>query len=138
MIIGPQANGKSLIAKLISFFSSLSGEFIECVRVNRAKRLLDKNIISRFEARFPRYSWGGTVFSINYKIDPLEFSITGKKNSKNKTLIKIEYSNDLANYFKSKRRHLGKNFKRKRSCVKKAEVFEVLKVKYYVSVLVTL
>jgi AAA15 family ATPase/GTPase len=103
VIIGPQANGKSLIAKLISFFNSLSDEFIEGVRVSETKRALDKSIISKFETRFPRYSWDGTSFFISYKVDSLEFLITGQKNSKNKTLITLNYSNDLINKFKSKK-----------------------------------
>ncbi|UTW46904.1 AAA family ATPase [Bacterioplanoides sp. SCSIO 12839] len=103
VIIGPQANGKSLIAKLISFFNSLSDEFIEGVRANESKRVLDKNIISKFEDRFPRYSWDGTSFSIEYKIDSLNFLISGRKNSKNKTLITLEYSKNLVNKFKAKK-----------------------------------
>jgi predicted ATP-dependent endonuclease of OLD family len=120
VIIGPQANGKSLIAKLISFFNSLSDEFIEGVRINESKRVLDKNIILKFEARFPRYSWDGTSFSINYKVDSLEFAITGKKNSKNKTLISLEYSNDLVNKFKSKKTTFKKKIQEEKNQSKKS------------------
>jgi AAA15 family ATPase/GTPase len=120
VIIGPQANGKSLIAKLISFFNSLSDEFIEGVRIGETKRVLDKNIISKFEARFPRYSWDGTNFSISYKVDCLEFSITGKKNAKNKTLISLEYSNELANKFKSKKTTFKKKVQEEKEQHKKS------------------
>lgn len=119
VVIGPQANGKSLIAKLISFFNSLSHEFIEGVRTGDTKRALDRSIILKFEARFPRYSWEGTSFTITYKVDSLEFSITGKKNQKNKTLISLEYSSDLANKFKSKKIAFKKKLQEEKELRKK-------------------
>lgn len=122
VIIGPQANGKSLIAKLISFFNSLSNEFIEGVRTNETKRVLDKNIITKFETRFPRYSWDGTNFSINYQVDCLDFSIIGKKNSKNKTSIAIDYSKDLANKFKNKKTNFKKKVEEEKKQQKKSQI----------------
>lgn len=62
IIIGPQANGKSIIAKLLYFFNSTSGHFIRGIRANKSKRDLDSIIINDFEKRFPRYSWENSSF----------------------------------------------------------------------------
>lgn len=103
LLIGPQANGKSLIAKLLSFFSTLSEDFVEAIRIDESKRSLDKSILTKFELSFPRYSWDGTSFSITYKIDSLEFIIKGEKSKNNKTFLSLSYSDDLAKKVRSKK-----------------------------------
>ena len=53
IIIGPQANGKSLIAKLLHYFKSIGGEIFEGIRKDKGKRELDRSLIEFFEKRFP-------------------------------------------------------------------------------------
>ena len=98
----------------------MSDEFIEGIRVDENKRTLDKNIISKFETRFPRYSWEGSNFSIVYKVDLLTLSIVGNKNSKNKTSITIDYSTDLANKFKSKKLLFKRKLKEEKALHKRS------------------
>ena len=81
VIIGPQANGKSVIAKLIYFFKSTSHDFLNGIRSNKPKRALDLDILNDFEKRFPRYSWEGDNFQIIYNLNNLQMKIIGKKNS---------------------------------------------------------
>jgi len=104
VIIGPQANGKSVIAKLLYLFKGMSGNFVNGIRGNKSKRELDSEILSDFENRFPRYSWDGSDFSIDYILDEIQISITGQKNSRGKTLLKINYSKSLTSLFNSKKK----------------------------------
>jgi predicted ATPase len=104
VIIGPQANGKSLIAKLVYFFRSISTDFIKSISAQKTKRELDKKMLLDFESRFPRYSWDGADFTISYKIDSIDVSVIGKKNARGKTNLAISYSEVLTKFFNSKKR----------------------------------
>lgn len=104
IIIGPQANGKSLIAKLLHYFKSIGGEIFEGIRKNKGKRELDKSLIEFFEVRFPRYAWDGTSFQIIYEVDGTYIRLVGKKNSSGKTSISIDYSNEITNFYNTKRK----------------------------------
>lgn len=104
IIIGPQANGKSLIAKLLHYFKSIGGEIFEGIRKNKGKRELDKSLIEYFEKRFPKYTWDGTSFEVSYEIGEIYIKITGKKNSSGKTSITINYSDEITKTYNSKRK----------------------------------
>lgn len=108
IIIGPQANGKSITAKLIYYFKSMSIDFLDGIRSQHSKRDLDKQLLVSFEEKFPRYSWEGTSFSIKYKIEDIEISLEGKRNSKNKTTLSIKYSEKLARLYNTKKALLKK------------------------------
>ena len=99
VIIGPQANGKSVIAKLVSFFLSLSADFVDGVKAQDGKRELNKSIISKFESRFPRYSWEGTSFEVDFEVDGLLFQIRGIKNAKGKTALSFLLPDKLSRHF---------------------------------------
>lgn len=103
IIIGPQANGKSLIAKLICFFRNTPEALISSIRKLDTKRELDQSILSEFEQRFPRYSWEGTSFSINYINGEFNFSIEGKKTHNGKTKLTIKYCDTFIKIFNSKK-----------------------------------
>lgn len=104
IIIGRQAQGKSLIAKLVYYFNKISEEFVEGVRKNLSKRDLDKVLIDKFESYFPRYAWEGSDFLIKYQLGDTYVLVEGKKGSKNKTILKVTYSDDLVKLYASKRR----------------------------------
>jgi predicted ATPase len=104
IIIGPQANGKSLIAKLLHYFKSIGGEIFEGIRKDKGKRELDRSLIEFFEKRFPRYAWDGTSFTISYEVGATFIRISGKKNASGKTSIAINYSDDITKIYNSKRK----------------------------------
>ena len=104
VLIGSQASGKSVIAKLCYFFRSVSNHFFDGIRSQLPKRDLNKGILSEFETRFPRYAWEGTIFSIRYEIDDLSFEISGVKNFKGKTTISISYNDTLTNIYNKKKK----------------------------------
>ena len=64
IIIGPQASGKSVIAKLLFYFRSFIREIFVSGIERESKRSLDKKLKDLFEKYFPSDSWGETEFSI--------------------------------------------------------------------------
>lgn len=113
IIIGPQANGKSIIAKLVSFFNSLSNDFFDFVLNDETKRNLDKLILTKFEERFPRYAWDKTDFVISYDIEGINFEVRGKKGKTGKTLLNIKYNDDFFNLLKKLRTTLNRELAKK-------------------------
>ncbi|NDI84386.1 AAA family ATPase [Undibacterium crateris] len=123
VIIGPQANGKSLIAKLLHYFKSIGGEILEGIRKDKGKRELDKSLIEFFEKRFPRYTWDGSSFTINYEVDATFIRIIGKKNSSGKTSISIRYSDDITKIYNSKRKLFIKKLDEAHTTVRPTQQF---------------
>jgi predicted ATPase len=104
IIIGPQANGKSIVAKLLYFFKNTSIIFINSIQSQSDKRTLDRELLSDFEKKFPRYAWEGTNFTITYQINDLKILINGTKNARGKTNISISYSEELTKLFSTKKK----------------------------------
>lgn len=99
VFIGPQANGKSVIAKLLYYFKNVSDFFIEGMRTHKGKRDLDAEIKGEFEKIFPRYAWEGSEFKIDYSGCGVSFSIHGTKGRKGKTKLSLDYSENLVKAF---------------------------------------
>lgn len=95
IIIGPQANGKSLLAKLLHYFKSSGTEIVEHIRKDTTKRDLDKSLLKSFETHFPRYTWEGTSFEIGFYFNNSHLEIKGSKNSKGKTILTLGYSENI-------------------------------------------
>jgi AAA15 family ATPase/GTPase len=58
VIIGPQASGKSVLAKLLYFFRESLGEtFLNSITNLESRPALEKRILSNFERYFPKYTW---------------------------------------------------------------------------------
>lgn len=109
IVIGPQANGKSLLAKLLHFFKTINIDFFEGVRLGKSKRDFDKDILTTFEKKFPRYAWEGSSFSIGYEFNEISINVIGRKNSSGKTSLSIDYSPLLAKLFTSKKKIYAKH-----------------------------
>ncbi len=100
ILIGAQAQGKSVIAKLVYFFKNFFSEFfIPSIEKLENKRELDKKCLSQFEKIFPRYSWSSQEFSIIYRYESYDVSIIRTK-SGNKSTLKFNYCKELASYHK--------------------------------------
>lgn len=79
VIIGPQASGKSLLSKLLYFFSDLvQSQYAGAERGLSFKPYL-KEIGRNFKASFPPNAWGNGVFSIVYTAGPVTFEIYRKR-----------------------------------------------------------
>lgn len=103
ILIGPQANGKSVIAKLLYFFKDSSNLFVNAIKNKYDKRKLDSDFIDDFEDKFPRYSWEGTEFSILYTLSNLTIEIIGKRKAGGKTKLSVIFCDELMKNFKSKK-----------------------------------
>lgn len=104
VLIGPQANGKSLLAKLVYFFKGISKDVVSSIRANEKQKDITDRISSEFESIFPRYSWEGTSFNINYSCDKLGISVEGKSNSRGKTILKFSFADELIKIFNKKKK----------------------------------
>lgn len=67
VIIGPQASGKSVCAKLLFFFKNFVPKIIDIVENNKTKRDLDKEYNKTFKEYFPPESWGSHRFHLKYQ-----------------------------------------------------------------------
>ena len=100
ILIGAQAQGKSVIAKLAYFFKSFFSDiFILSIQKFETKRDIDKKCLTQFEQIFPRYSWANQEFSIVYKNGDYEVSIIRTK-AGNKYTLKFNYCKELADFHK--------------------------------------
>lgn len=96
ILIGAQAQGKSVIAKLAYFFKNFfSDVLLESVEKHENKRDVEKNCLAQFEQIFPAYTWADQVFSIVYKYENYEVSITRTKVG-DKYILKFNYCKCLA------------------------------------------
>jgi predicted ATP-dependent endonuclease of OLD family len=98
ILIGAQAQGKSVIAKLAYFFKSFFPDiFIPSVQKFETKRDIEKKCLAQFEQVFPRYSWADQEFSIVYKNGDYEVSIIRAKIG-NKYTFRLNYCKELADF----------------------------------------
>ena len=103
IFIGPQAKGKSIISKLISFFKEFPIGLYDAVINDDTKRQFDADVKSKFESIFPKYTWEKSPFLIIYKCDQYVVRIEHHKNSlKYKWCIK--YSEGVSGLLASSRK----------------------------------
>ncbi|MCP4132249.1 MAG: ATP-binding protein [bacterium] len=100
IIIGAQAEGKSLMAKLVYFFKSFVQDFAEAIMQENSKAELDKKILEKFTTIFPAYTWENQEFEIEYYYNSLKIKICSKI-LKNKIKLNIEYSEEIVKSFKA-------------------------------------
>ena len=100
VLIGEQAQGKSVIAKLVYFFkNSFSDVFYQSIQKFETKRDIEKKCLIQFEQIFPRYSWANKTFSIVYTNGACNASII-RTQIDNKYVIKFNYSENLIDFHK--------------------------------------
>ncbi len=107
ILIGPQASGKSIIAKLLYYFKSFIFEIISAAEQSENKRNLDKQYKHKFEKYFPVSSWGNSNFKIRYSIDDFFIEVS-KKSIHNRLGIVLKYSELYKTEFNSLRNLLQK------------------------------
>lgn len=94
VIIGPQANGKSILVKLLYFFREvISEKFLISIKNNESKIHLVKKIEELFEKYFPKYTWKDKEFKIIYDFNNIKIVIS-KTTSQRK--VQVELCNEIA------------------------------------------
>jgi AAA15 family ATPase/GTPase len=87
ILIGPQASGKSVCAKLLFYFKSFVWEILSVIENEQTKRELDSEYSKTFEEYFPSNSWGEQDFFIRYEISDIFIEINRKQDSKSKIVL---------------------------------------------------
>ena len=99
VLIGAQASGKSVVARLVYFFNEYFADFnISAISSNEHKRAYDRRKRDEFYGIFPRYSWEASEFTITYHNERHEVKICSGKNS---SVIDIQTSPSVSSYFRS-------------------------------------
>lgn len=96
ILIGPQANGKSVVAKILYFFRNfLTKQFFQSIRNQETKRQLEQQASAYFEQIFPRYAWSDQEFELSYSINDVEISLRRQGRSSKKSGLRFDYSSNL-------------------------------------------
>lgn len=103
IIIGPQANGKSILVKLSYFFRKLVNNiFLNTIKDSESHENLILSSKALFENYFPSYVWKNTDFSIKYSNE--QFTIDIINNIDNFDLVFcdnfLKLKNDMENKYK--------------------------------------
>lgn len=101
VIIGPQASGKSVTAKLLYFFKSFYYEIFQSILDEEPKRKIDSRRAAKFLTYFPLEAWPQNSFKIEYEIGGFSFSVENK----GKKSIGLTYSKAVNQIIESSRKH---------------------------------
>jgi hypothetical protein len=107
LLIGPQAAGKSVIAKLVYFFKTIKRGMFISITSGEGKRELNKRIQNIFAGIFPDYFLKEKSYELKYYYGDQFITITNEK-AKSYESIKISYSDNIYKQFKSLRRYYKK------------------------------
>lgn len=106
IIIGEQATGKSLIARLIYFFNEYFANFDEIsLSKSEHKSSYDKRKKAEFSQIFPPYSWEASPFSITYENTDHWVELTSDENS---AAINLKTSPSVASFFRDLKKEYAK------------------------------
>lgn len=104
VLIGPQASGKSVIAKLLFFFREFPcSYFREAVIKNMSMQQIDQLLIKRFERIFPRYTWEKKQFSILFYSGNYRIRLLNERENSDRCRLTLDYSESITSlYYKLK------------------------------------
>ncbi|HEY9811851.1 MAG TPA: AAA family ATPase [Halomicronema sp.] len=88
ILIGPQASGKSVCAKLLFYFKSFATDILFAAQHQQTKRNIDSSYKNKFKQYFPPESWENTDFLIRYEIADVFIEITKSQRSSRGILLK--------------------------------------------------
>lgn len=106
IIIGPQANGKSILVKLLYLFrETISEIFLMSIKNNELQGSFLKRIEESFEKYFPIYTWKDNSIEIVYIRDEIEIKIS-------KTVTERKIKIVLSKYLSSQFRELKSEYRK--------------------------
>ena len=114
ILIGPQASGKSIIAKLLFYFKEFIFEIFEAAEESKKIVSFNKSCQLKFKEFFPSSSWGNKDFVIRYSINQEFIEISRKKSKKKKKTseIVLNYSKFYKDEFTDLRKHIQEQNKK--------------------------
>jgi hypothetical protein len=92
LLIGPQASGKSIIAKLLFYFRSFIQEIFLAGFNLESKPEFDRRMKGLFEQYFPLGSWGKLGFAIQYSLNSEYITINRKFIGRRVSKLDLAYS----------------------------------------------
>lgn len=92
LLIGPQASGKSIIAKLLFYFRSFIQEIFLAGFNLESKPEFDKRMQGLFKQYFPLGSWGELEFAIQYSLNSEYITINRKIIERRASKLNLAYS----------------------------------------------
>ena len=95
IIIGQQASGKSVIAKLVYFFKDFFIKYRSSIQNKQKKAEFDRSIITTFKIIFPEYSCKNQEFQILYEFDSYSIALNNQKSDDKKSKLSLIYSEHL-------------------------------------------
>jgi hypothetical protein len=107
LLIGPQAAGKSIIAKLVYFFKTIKQRMYTTITLGEGKPGLEKRIRTIFNGIFPDYFLKEKSYELKYYYGDQFITITNEK-AKSYESIKISYSENIYKQFNNLRRYYKK------------------------------
>lgn len=112
VLIGKQASGKSVLAKLFYFFSSIPNGLFGHIEEGETPKLFKKSLAKQFSEWFPPAAWGSKEFSIHYESGPLWMRLTRKGATRRPSAdVEIEISPLLAKHYETMLREYRKRDK---------------------------
>ncbi|MGB1206346.1 MAG: AAA family ATPase [Chitinophagales bacterium] len=102
VLIGPQAAGKSMVAKLLFYFKDFFYELVDDLINRLSKREINDKYMARFKEYFPTTAWPKNHFEIHYFKGNVKLSIYRKKIRS----IKFEYSENFHEWLKEVRKEI--------------------------------
>ena len=75
ILIGPQAEGKSVLAKLVYFFKTFVRDFQNAIVFKETRRDFDRRTLKKFSHIFPPYTWENKEFEIGYTFNSHNIAI---------------------------------------------------------------
>ncbi|NET59490.1 MAG: ATP-binding protein [Symploca sp. SIO2E6] len=100
ILIGPQASGKSVVAKLLFYFRGFVSEIINAAEKNKHELELEQDFKRKFETYFPSASWGNKNFKIRYSIAQELIEVSRDTSSQPSSAeVRLKYSNFYKNEF---------------------------------------
>jgi len=102
ILIGPEATGKSVIAKVLYFFRGLlsDGQFVNSITTQESLSTFEEHFLERFEKIFPRYTWENQKFSLTLRTDNWEFRLVRRERSGHNCDIELRCSDGVADLFR--------------------------------------
>jgi AAA15 family ATPase/GTPase len=104
ILIGPQASGKSVCAKLLYYFKNFIWEILDAVENEKDKRYLDSECIRTFKEYFPPDCWGNEDFLIRYEVSNYHLEIRKKIDNREDHLV-MKYSDFFKEEYKRLRNY---------------------------------
>lgn len=101
IVIGPQASGKSILAKLTYYFTDgISQALTRSLREGISLQSFEKEQKSRFVSMFPKYAWINHEFEIEYTHGDIYIRIQNRKNKK-RIVFSFIFSEELKKLYSS-------------------------------------